>query len=132
MGKVKLIRKFFRRMKMGDEEFKERMGIAYHEAGHSVIGYLYNHTSNYIDINLNIRNQIYPHVDKDFGLDEQVIKEISKSDINALRQRQQSELIDVAEDIVLDYLQEHLQRFGFSTKNTHHHLKQLINTIEKK
>lgn len=92
-----MIRCLYRRLAMGKEKFRKRVGIAFHESGHSVMGYYHGHPTNFIDINLDAKNQIYPQVDKIFGTDEQIISEIHNGNVAALNQRMQSDVIEVAE-----------------------------------
>ena len=122
------------------EKFEERMGIAYHEAGHSVIGYIHGHTTNFIDINLDIARQIYPNVDKSFGVDEEIIKQISELDIIALKQRQCSDLLTVAEKYCIGLLagtfaelwylkNSHPQKFEHINQDDQRKIRNCINVI---
>jgi len=81
---------------MNKEEYTERFGIAYHEAGHSLSGFQHGHTTNFIDINLDPQKKVYPNVDKSFGVDEPTINEIHNVDITALNQRNFNNVLEVA------------------------------------
>jgi hypothetical protein len=137
-----IIMKILRFLKMGKEKYKEQLGIAYHEAGHSVIGYLHGHKTKFIDINLDLKNNIYPHVDKSFGADELIIKEISELDLLSLSQYPHAKLLSVSKVYCIGLLagtfaelwylyNSHPESFEKINKNDKERVRQCINVIYK-